>query len=87
MIHAEKANFPVCRMVELLEVSRSGYYAWVDRQDAPPGPRAARRAELAVQIVDVPPGLRRGQRCPADPGGSARGRGAGVTQDGREDHG
>jgi len=51
VIHAEKANFPVTRMVDLLEVSRSGYYAWADRQDAPPGPRTARRAELAVQIT------------------------------------
>ena len=51
MIHAEKANFPVSRMGELLEVSRSGYYAWVERQHAEPGPRAARRAELAVQIA------------------------------------
>ena len=28
MIHAEKANFAVARMAELLDVSRSGYYAW-----------------------------------------------------------
>jgi transposase InsO family protein len=39
-------------MTELLDVSRSGYYAWVERQQAEPGPRAARRAELAVRIAD-----------------------------------
>jgi len=52
VIHAERATFPVTRMTELLDVSRSGYYAWVERQQAEPGPRAARRAELAVQIAD-----------------------------------
>ena len=51
MIHVEKANFPVSRMVELLDVSTSGYYAWVERQQAEPGPRAARRAALAEQIT------------------------------------
>ncbi len=51
MIHAEKANHEVSRMVELLEVSRSGYYAWADRQArAELGPRAARRADLSVKI-------------------------------------
>lgn len=52
MIHAEKATFPVTRMAELLAVSRAGYYAWAARLDAEPGPRAARRAGLAVQIKD-----------------------------------
>ena len=51
MIHAEKATFPVTRMAELLDVSTSGYYAWVKRQHAEPGPRAARRAALAKQIT------------------------------------
>jgi putative transposase len=38
-------------MVELLEVSRSGYYAWANRQAGDePGPRAARRADLLVKI-------------------------------------
>ncbi len=51
MIHAEKADHEVSRMVELLEVSRSGYYAWADRQArAELGPRAARRADLSVKI-------------------------------------
>ena len=51
MIHAEKATHDVSRMVELLEVSRSGYYAWADRQARGElGPRAARRADLLVKI-------------------------------------
>lgn len=51
MIHAEKANHDVTRMVELLEVSRSGYYAWANRQAGGElGARAARRADLLVKI-------------------------------------
>jgi len=37
VIHAEEATHDVSRMVELLGVSRSGYYAWANRQ--PPGAR------------------------------------------------
>jgi putative transposase len=50
VIEAEKATYEVTRMVELLGVSRSGYYAWRDRRAAGPGARAARRAELTVAI-------------------------------------
>jgi putative transposase len=50
VIEAEKASYEVTRMVGLLGVSRSGYYAWLDRREAGPGPRAARRAELTVAI-------------------------------------
>ena len=50
MIDAEKATHSVSRMVDLLGVSRSGYYAWAARQDAGLGPRAARRADLTVKI-------------------------------------
>lgn len=52
MIDAEKANHSITRMAELLAVSRSGYYAWAARKDAPPGPRAVRTAELTVKIRD-----------------------------------
>ena len=52
VIDAEKANHSITRMTELLGVSRSGYYAWAARKDAPPGPRAARAAELTVKIRD-----------------------------------
>ncbi len=37
-------------MCEVLQVSRSGYYAWVDR---PPGERERRREELVEQIRQV----------------------------------
>lgn len=51
MIHAEKANHEVSRMVDLLQVSRSGYYAWANRQAGSElGARAARRADLLVKI-------------------------------------
>jgi len=52
VIEAEKANHSIIRMAELLAVSRSGYYAWAARRDAPPGPRAARTADLTVKILD-----------------------------------
>jgi len=50
VIDAEKANHSVSRMVELLGVSRSGYYGWTARQGVQLGPRAARRDELTVKI-------------------------------------
>jgi hypothetical protein len=52
VIDAEKATHSIIRMAELLGVSRSGFYAWAARRDAPPGPRAARAAELTVKIRD-----------------------------------
>mgnify|MGYP000898606338 FL=1 len=52
MIDAEKANHSITRMTELLGVSRSGYYPWAARKDAPPGPPAARAAELTVKICE-----------------------------------
>lgn len=38
-------------MLDLLEISRSSYYDWRTRKDAPPGPRARRHEELAQAIV------------------------------------
>lgn len=38
-------------MVDLLGVSRSGYYDWRHRAAGPPGPRAARREELKAAVL------------------------------------
>lgn len=69
MIQAEKATYGVTRMAELLDVSRSGYYAWAARQDRPLGPRAARRADLVVKIKvahDASDGVNGAPRITAD---------------------
>ena len=49
VMDAEKPNFDVTRMARLSEVSRSGYYAWRNR-DKQPGARALRREKLAGKI-------------------------------------
>jgi len=49
-IHQRREEFPVRVMCDMLEVSASGYYAWVDR---PPSARHERRAELVERIKDV----------------------------------
>jgi putative transposase len=46
-IAAEKALYPVRLLCELLEVSRSGFYAWVDR---PAPPKTTADAQLVVEI-------------------------------------
>ena len=45
---AEKTNFTITRMVRLLEVSRSGYYAWIDRA---PSPAAIRREHIEQKVA------------------------------------
>jgi transposase InsO family protein len=45
---AEKSNFTITRMVRLLEVSRSGYYAWIKRG---PSARALRHECLEQKVV------------------------------------
>lgn len=47
-IHAERALYPVRVLCTVLEVSRSGYYAWIDR---PEPARAMEDAQLAVEIA------------------------------------
>lgn len=49
-MHEHKDEFPADLMCQVLQVSRSGYYAWQERQGQPPGPRAGRRAELVKKI-------------------------------------
>ena len=50
VIATEKANFPVEMMCELLEVSRSGYYAWKDRE---PSGRIREDEALAQEIETI----------------------------------
>jgi transposase InsO family protein len=45
---AEKSNFSVVRMARLLEVSRSGFYAWLKRE---PSPRAVRRERIEQKVA------------------------------------
>ncbi len=47
-MHAEKSNFTIARMSRLLEVSRSGYYAWINR---PPSKQAVRRERIEAKVV------------------------------------
>ncbi len=47
-IHAERALYPVRVLCTVLEVSRSGYYAWIDRPDAA---RTVADEQLIVEIV------------------------------------
>jgi transposase InsO family protein len=55
-IHQFVGEFEVSIMCKVLQVSRSGYYAWMDR---PPSAGAARQAELTEAIVQLHQGLRR----------------------------
>jgi len=48
LVDAEKAHYPVEVLCEVLEVSRSGFYAWKKR---PPSLRAKADAQLAVEIA------------------------------------
>ena len=51
LMAVEKATYKVARMAALLDVSRSGFYAWRKRRGAVPGPRKARRAELTGKVL------------------------------------
>ncbi len=50
MIDVEKANFSIDLMCDLLEVSRSGYYAWKNRK---PSDRAKENATLEAEIEAI----------------------------------
>ncbi len=47
----ECANFEIVRMARLLEVSRSGFYKWLDAQKTM-SPSKQRRAGLEIMISD-----------------------------------
>lgn len=49
-IHAEKANFPIDMLCEVLEVSRSGYYRWLHAQ---PSARDEQAERLRLEIKAV----------------------------------
>ena len=49
-IHDHRNQFQVAVMCHVFDVTRAGYYAWLDR---PEGPRAQRACELAQQISKV----------------------------------
>lgn len=46
-ILAEKANFPIELMCDVLQVSRSGFYRWLERK---PSKRAKRHEELTAKV-------------------------------------
>ena len=56
-MEAEKATpdnvdgFEVARLARLLEVSRSGYYDWAQRQAVGPSPAQQRRSDLTAKII------------------------------------
>ncbi len=52
MIDGEKATYPVTMMCALLQVPRSTYYDWAARGHQV-SPAAARRAQLAVLVMEV----------------------------------
>ena len=47
-MRVEKNNFTIKRMARLLEVSRSGFYAWLGRK---PSDRAARTERIEQKVV------------------------------------
>lgn len=49
-IDAQRANYPVSLLCRVLQVSRSGYYAWLHR---PPSRRSVEDAALTEKILEV----------------------------------
>jgi putative transposase len=72
VIEAEKATYPIKRMSEMLEVSRSRYYKWRKSRDGGPTPAARRRAELDTKVANFHAASDGVYRRPAHPGRPAR---------------
>jgi transposase InsO family protein len=49
-VHSQREQYPLELLCRMLEVSRSGYYAWLKRQGQEPGKREKRRMELVERI-------------------------------------
>jgi putative transposase len=49
-IREHRDSFPIAILCEVLEVSASGYYAWLDR---PPSPRAQRHVQIQQAVQQV----------------------------------
>jgi putative transposase len=49
-IREHRDSFPIAVLCEVLEVSSSGYYAWLDR---PPSPRAQRHVQIQQAVQQV----------------------------------
>lgn len=47
-MHAQKSNFTIKRMARVLEVSRSGFYAWLKRK---PSARAIRQERIEQKVI------------------------------------
>jgi len=47
-MHAEKSNFTISRMARLLDVSRSGFYAWINRV---PSKRVVRQERIEAKVA------------------------------------
>lgn len=52
-MHALKDEFALTRMAALLHVSKSGYYAWRQRQTTGPPPRAVAQRARDVKVAKV----------------------------------
>ena len=49
-IREHRDSFPIAVLCEVLEVSASGYYAWLNR---PPSPRAQRHVQIQQAVQQV----------------------------------
>jgi putative transposase len=49
-VHTQREYHSIAFLCEVLEVSRSGYYAWLERS---PGPRAIRKEMLLDRVIEI----------------------------------